>query len=71
MLCLSFKFQKVRQFQFGAVVKRIILKRFNADNFRDLSERDINRTFLASPSDFKTINIHGLHPGHQYRLGFE
>ncbi|EFO17948.2 hypothetical protein LOAG_10550 [Loa loa] len=34
----------------------------------DLSERDINRTFLASPSDFKTINIHGLHPGHQYSI---
>ncbi|KAL3994459.1 Fibronectin type III domain family protein [Acanthocheilonema viteae] len=34
----------------------------------DLSERDINRTFLASPSDFKTINIHGLHPGHQYSV---
>uniref|UniRef100_A0A915PW08 Fibronectin type-III domain-containing protein n=1 Tax=Setaria digitata TaxID=48799 RepID=A0A915PW08_9BILA len=32
------------------------------------SERDINRTFLASPSDFKTINIHGLHPGHQYSV---
>uniref|UniRef100_A0A0R3RM73 Fibronectin type-III domain-containing protein n=1 Tax=Elaeophora elaphi TaxID=1147741 RepID=A0A0R3RM73_9BILA len=34
----------------------------------DLSERDINRTFLASPSDFRTINIHGLHPGHQYSV---
>ncbi|CAG9537179.1 unnamed protein product [Cercopithifilaria johnstoni] len=34
----------------------------------DLSERDINRTFLASSSDFKTINIHGLHPGHHYSV---
>ncbi|KAM3719393.1 Receptor-type tyrosine-protein phosphatase dep-1 [Dirofilaria immitis] len=34
----------------------------------NLSERDINRTFLASPSDFKTINIHGLHPGHHYSV---
>ncbi|VDO34023.1 unnamed protein product [Brugia timori] len=34
----------------------------------NLSERDINRTFLASPSDFKTISIHGLHPGHQYSV---
>ncbi|VDM08425.1 unnamed protein product [Wuchereria bancrofti] len=34
----------------------------------NLSERDINRTFLASPSDFKTISIHSLHPGHQYRV---
>uniref|UniRef100_A0A1I8EDX7 protein-tyrosine-phosphatase n=1 Tax=Wuchereria bancrofti TaxID=6293 RepID=A0A1I8EDX7_WUCBA len=34
----------------------------------NLSERDINRTFLASPSDFKTISIHSLHPGHQYSV---
>uniref|UniRef100_A0A8R1XN36 Fibronectin type-III domain-containing protein n=1 Tax=Onchocerca volvulus TaxID=6282 RepID=A0A8R1XN36_ONCVO len=34
----------------------------------DPSERDINRTFLASPSDFKTIKIYGLHPGHHYSV---
>uniref|UniRef100_A0AC35U5L6 Protein-tyrosine-phosphatase n=1 Tax=Rhabditophanes sp. KR3021 TaxID=114890 RepID=A0AC35U5L6_9BILA len=53
----------------------------NFDNFRqfiakvtDISPgvefpiKDVNRTFLAFPSDSSTINIHGLHAGHQYEI---
>ena len=30
--------------------------------------KDVNRTFLASPTDSSIINIHGLNPGHQYSI---
>uniref|UniRef100_A0A0N4YZZ3 protein-tyrosine-phosphatase n=1 Tax=Parastrongyloides trichosuri TaxID=131310 RepID=A0A0N4YZZ3_PARTI len=34
----------------------------------DFPIRDVNRTFLAFPSDSSVINIHGLHAGHQYDI---
>uniref|UniRef100_A0AC34QS31 Fibronectin type-III domain-containing protein n=1 Tax=Panagrolaimus sp. JU765 TaxID=591449 RepID=A0AC34QS31_9BILA len=30
--------------------------------------KDVNRTFLASPTDSSIINIHGLNAGHQYSI---
>uniref|UniRef100_A0A0K0EXU3 protein-tyrosine-phosphatase n=1 Tax=Strongyloides venezuelensis TaxID=75913 RepID=A0A0K0EXU3_STRVS len=34
----------------------------------DFPLRDVNRTFLAFPSDSSIINIHGLHAGHKYDI---
>uniref|UniRef100_A0A0K0ESF9 protein-tyrosine-phosphatase n=1 Tax=Strongyloides stercoralis TaxID=6248 RepID=A0A0K0ESF9_STRER len=34
----------------------------------DFPIRDVNRTFLAFPSDSSLINIHGLHAGHKYDI---
>uniref|UniRef100_A0AC35FTE1 Fibronectin type-III domain-containing protein n=1 Tax=Panagrolaimus sp. PS1159 TaxID=55785 RepID=A0AC35FTE1_9BILA len=30
--------------------------------------KDVNRTFLASPTDSSVINVHGLNAGHQYSI---
>ncbi|KHN72371.1 Tyrosine-protein phosphatase 10D [Toxocara canis] len=32
------------------------------------AEKDVNRTFVASRPDLTVINMHGLHPGHQYSI---
>ncbi|VDM97045.1 unnamed protein product [Thelazia callipaeda] len=48
--------------------EQFIAKVVDISPVTDTTELDINKTFVANPSNFSTINIHGLHAGHQYSI---